>query len=92
MIESTFKEDISSVVLQEEHLGSGSSHRIKPRALIFKANEKDLDEIKELIKTRFPNVEIVYITTGPPASILRVTKSMPLETENDQPQSLYSNE
>jgi hypothetical protein len=58
------------------------SFKVKPRALIFKANEKDLNEIKDLIETQFPKVEIIYITTGPAESILRVTKSMPLETPN----------
>jgi hypothetical protein len=33
--------------------------KIKPRALIFEAQDKDLDKIKELIETQFPEVEII---------------------------------
>ena len=58
-----------------------NSNKIKPRALIFKANQKDLSQIKDIIETQFPKVEIIYITTGPAESILRVTKSMPQENE-----------
>ncbi len=50
------------------------SKKIKPRAIILKANDKDLHQIKELIETQFPKVEIIYVTSGPTASILRVTK------------------
>jgi hypothetical protein len=91
MVESTLKENTQeSVISQVVHLDSGSSYKIKPRALIFKANEKDLDKIKELIETQFPKVEIVYITTGPATSILRVIKSMPSETQNYLEQPLYT--
>jgi hypothetical protein len=91
MVESTLKENTQdSVISQVVHLESDTSHKIKPRALIFKANEKDLDKIKELIETHFPKVEIVYITTGPATSILRVTKSIPSETQNYLAQPLYT--
>jgi len=63
---------------------------IKPRALILKAANKDFDKITELIKSEFPEVEILYITTGPVASILRVTKSLPFEMQNPPEQSLYT--
>ncbi len=62
----------------------------KPRALIFKATNRDFDKITELIKSEFPDVEILYITTGPVASILRVTKSLPFEMQNSPEQSLYT--
>ena len=35
------------------------SKKIKPRAIIFKADDKDLHKIKELIETQFPKVEII---------------------------------
>jgi len=70
------------VIIQEESLTSFSDYKIKPRALILKANEKDLKEIKKIIETQFPKVDLIYITTGSATSILHVTKSMPLETEN----------
>ncbi len=64
--------------------------KIKPRALIFKANYKDFDKIKELIKTQFPEVEIIYATTGPASSILRVTKSIPFEKQDTSTQPLFT--
>ena len=63
---------------------------IKPRALIFKAANKDFDKITELIKSEFPEAEILYVTTGPVGSILRVTKSLPFELQNSPEQSLYT--
>jgi len=91
MVKSTIKEDTKiNIISQEVHLDIGASYKIKPRALIFKSNEKDLDKIKELIETQFPNVKILYITTGPASSILHVTKSMPLETQNYTDQPLYT--
>ena len=65
------------------------SKKILPRALVFKAHDKDLDKIKRIIKTQFPEVEIIYVTTGPAGSILRVTKSIPFETQNSSEQPLY---
>jgi hypothetical protein len=66
------------------------SVKIKPRAIIFKADDKDLDKIKELIENQFPEVEIIYLTTGPATSILRVTKSMPFEKQDVSTQPLYT--
>ena len=66
------------------------SLKIKPRAIIFKADDKDLDKIKELIEKQFPEVEIIYLTTGPATSILRVTKSMPFEKQDVSTQPLYT--
>ncbi len=62
------------------------SKKIKPRAIIFKSNNKDFDKIEDLIKTQFPEVEIVYATTGPAASFLRVTKSIPFEKQDPSAQ------
>ena len=64
--------------------------KIKPRAIIFKANEKDFYKIKDSIKTQFPEVEIIYVTTGPVASFLRVTKSIPFEMQNSSEQINYT--
>jgi hypothetical protein len=95
-IEYSFKEDTPTEAMaqeaQEVPLGSetAGSKKIKPRALIFKAHDKDLHKIQELIKTQFPEVEIIYVTTGPAASILRVTKSMPFETQDISAQPLYT--
>jgi hypothetical protein len=63
---------------------------IKPRALILKANNRDFDRITELVKSEFPEVEILYVTTGTVGSILRVTKLTPFEMQNSPEQSLYT--
>ena len=63
-----------------------SSKKIKPRALIFKANYKDFDKITKLIETQFPEVEIIYATTGPAGSLLRVAKSIPFERQDSSAQ------
>ena len=70
--------------------GAVCSKKIRPRAIVFKANHEDFDKIRELIGTQFPAVEIVYITTGPSACILHVTKSMPFEMQNSPEQLLYT--
>ncbi len=62
----------------------------KPRAIIFKAHDKDFCKLKDLIKTQFPEVEIIYVTTGPAASFLRVTKSIPFEMQNSSAQPNYT--
>jgi len=64
--------------------------KIKPRAIIFKANDKEFYKINDLIKTQFPEVEVVYVTTGPVASFLRVTKSIPFEMQNSSEQPNYT--
>ena len=82
------------MALETQELPSASetacSKKIKPRAFIFKAHDKDFNKIKEFIKTQFPEVEIIYITTGTAASILHVTKSIPFETQNSSVQPLYT--
>ena len=64
--------------------------KIKPRAIIFKAHDKDFCKLKDLVKTQFPEVEVIYVTTGPVASILRVTKSIPFEMQNCSEQLNYT--
>jgi hypothetical protein len=64
--------------------------KIKPRAIIFKANDKDFSKLKDSIKSQFPDVEIVYVTTGPVSSILRVTKSIPFELQDSSEQTNYT--
>ena len=78
--------------MQEAPSTSETAHsrKIKPRAFIFKSNNKDFDKIKELIKTQFPEVEIIYVTTGSAESILRVAKSIPFEKQDSSTQPLYT--
>ncbi len=88
MVESNLRENTQNSDVPQV-VSLDLAYKIKPRALILKANEKDLNKLKELIETQFPKVEIVYITTGPATSILRVTKSMPFEMQNSA-QPLYT--
>jgi hypothetical protein len=77
-IELSFKGDNQAEVNEQEVLSPSEavcSVKIKPRAVIFKAQNKDLDKIIELIETQFPEVQIIYVTTGSASSILRVTKT-----------------
>ncbi len=46
--------------------------------------------IRKLIETQFLEVEILYVTTGPVASVLRVTKSIPFEMQNCSEQPNYT--
>ncbi len=71
-------------------LGATCSKRIKPRAIIFRSNNKDFEIIKKLIETQFSEVEIVYVTTGPVACVLRVVKSMPFELQDSSVQPCYT--
>jgi hypothetical protein len=64
--------------------------KIKPRAIIFKANDKDFCKLNDFIKTQFPEVEIVYVTTGPVSSFLRVIKSIPFELQESSEQPNYT--
>jgi len=67
-----------------------TSKRIKPRALVFKAHDDDLHRIKELIETQFPEVKILYVTTGPAKGFLHVTKSMPFELQDPAENPFYT--
>jgi hypothetical protein len=64
--------------------------KIKPRAIILKASDRDFCRLNDLIKTQFPEVEVVYVTTGPVDSFLRVSKSIPFEMQNSSTQINYT--
>jgi hypothetical protein len=101
-VEMTLEKSKMSLPLEEDSRIEGSekkvppvlevsgSKRIKPRALVFKAHDRDLHRIKELIETNFPDVEILYVTTGPAKSFLHVTKSVPFELQGSSEHVFYS--
>jgi hypothetical protein len=64
--------------------------KIKPRAIILRACDKDFCKLNDLIKLQFPEVEVVYVTTGPVDSFLRVSKSIPFEFQNSSEQPNYT--
>jgi hypothetical protein len=86
------KAEVMTIESSEVHSTSeGTSFKkIKPRAIIFKANDKDFYKLNDLIKTQFSEVEVVYVTTGPVASFLRVYKSIPFEMQNSSEQPNYT--
>jgi hypothetical protein len=90
MAESSINESNENGVLIHEVPFESESNKIRPRALIFKARDKELSKIKKLIETHFPEVKILYITTGSPSSILRVIKSTPFENQNSSDQPIYT--
>jgi hypothetical protein len=71
--------------LVEEPLAkeTAATKSVKPRALIFRAPNKEFCKIVELVKSDFPEVEVLYITTGSAKSILKVTKSIPPDANYD---------
>jgi hypothetical protein len=64
-----------------------SAMKLKPRAIILLANEKDLEKVKDFIKT-LGEVKLVYLTTAPSSTALRVIK----EPKDRQPfeQALFT--
>lgn len=57
----------------EQEVLQNSAKKLKPRAIILLANEKDLEKIKDFIKT-LSDVKLVYLTTAPYSTALRVIK------------------
>jgi hypothetical protein len=91
-LEKTSKTEVLKVDSHEviSTLETSCLKKIKPRAIIFKANDKDFSKLKDSIKTQFPDVEIVYVTTGPAESFLRVTKSIPFEMQDSSEKPNYT--
>ena len=95
-IESSLEEATKVEVKTTEAHGEPSTsetvlfQKIKPRAIILKANEKVFRKLKGSIENLFPEVEIIYVTTGPVACVLRVVKSMPFEMQESSVQPCYT--
>ena len=56
--------------------------KVKPRAFVLKANNKDFDKIHDMIKENFPEVELLYATTAPVGTFLRISKAIPFEMQD----------
>lgn len=91
-LKKTIKADVMKIESSEVYLTSEAIclRKIKPRAIIFKACNEDFCKLNEIIKTQFPEVEVVYVTTGPVDSFLRVSKSIPFEMQNSSMQINYT--
>ena len=91
-LNKTAKAEVMTIESAEVHSPSEATclKKIKPIAIIFKANDKDFCKLNDLIKTQFAEVEVVYVTTGPVASFLRVYKSIPFEMQNSSEQPNYT--
>jgi hypothetical protein len=57
----------------EQQVTESTIKRLKPRALVLMANQKDLEKIKDFIGT-LVEVKLVYLTTAPSNTSLRVIK------------------
>jgi len=62
----------------------------KPRAIVFKAKTRDQKDILDYFEKQFPEVQIVYVTTGPASCTLRVTKSVPADPADKLLKPYYS--
>jgi hypothetical protein len=91
MVESSFNTvDENPQLTQEVPVESVPDSRIKPRALILKAKDKELSKLKKVIEEQFPEVKIVYITTGSASCVLKVVKLAALENQSLCAQPLYA--
>ncbi len=57
----------------EQEMAQYFDKKVRPRALILMANQKDLEKIKDFIKT-LSEAKLVYVTTAPCSTALRVIK------------------
>ena len=57
----------------EQQVIEPTIRRLKPRALVFMADQKDLEKIKDFIET-LVEVKLVYVTSAPSYTALRVVK------------------
>ena len=57
----------------EQQLAECFAQKLKNRAIILKANQKDLEKIKDFIED-LSEVKLVYMTTAPSTVCLRVVK------------------
>ena len=71
----------------EQQLTECFAQKLKNRAIILKANQKDLEKIKDFIGG-LSDVKLVYVTTAPSSTSLRVVK----EPNDKQPfeQALFT--
>jgi hypothetical protein len=72
----------------EQQIVEPAIKRLKPGALVLLADQKDLDKIKDFIKT-LVDVKLIYLTTAPANTALRVIKE---PRDNRQPfeQTLFT--
>jgi hypothetical protein len=57
----------------EQQVVEPAIKRLKPIALVLMADQKDLEKIKDFIET-LVEVKLVYVTTAPSNTALRVVK------------------
>jgi len=72
----------------EQQVTEPTIKRLKPRALVLMADQKDLDKIKDFIET-LVEVKLVYLTTAPLNTALRVIKE-PRDKRQPFEQALFT--
>jgi hypothetical protein len=72
----------------EQEVTEPTIKRLKPRALVLIADQKDLEKIKDFIETLI-EVKLVYLTTAPLNTSLRVVKE-PKDKHQPFEQALFT--
>jgi hypothetical protein len=72
----------------EQQVTQPTIKRLKPRALVLMADQKDLEKIKDFIET-LVEVKLVYLTTAPSNTALRVVKE-PRDKHQPFEQALFT--
>jgi hypothetical protein len=72
----------------EQQIVEPTVKRLKPRALVLLADQKDFDKIKDFIET-LVEVKLVYLTTAPSNTSLRVIKE-PRDKRQPFEQALFT--
>jgi hypothetical protein len=72
----------------EQQIIEPAIKRLKPRALVLMADQKDLEKIKDFIET-LVEVKLVYVTSAPSHTALRVVKE-PRDKRQPFEQTLFT--
>lgn len=72
----------------EQEVTDYLTNKLKPRALVLMANQKDLEKIKDFIKT-LDEVKLVYLTSAQHNTNLRVVKE-PSDKRQPFEQALFT--
>jgi hypothetical protein len=75
-------------ICMEQQVTEPTIKRLKPRALVLMADQKDLKKIKDFIET-LVDVKLVYLTTASSNIALRVIKE-PRDKRQPFEQALYT--
>jgi hypothetical protein len=75
-------------ISMEQQISESVVKRLKPRALVLLADQRDLEKIKDFIET-LAKIKLVYLKTAPSNTSLRVIKE-PKDKHQPFEQELYT--